>query len=75
MSRLEEVNETMKTIHDTITNLTDLGLNEKQITNTELACLITMLGDISISMAMIVDILAERSEDPTGCEEAKPYEE
>lgn len=68
MSRLEEVNKTMKVLHDTITNLTNLGLNEKQITNTELASIVTILGDISISMAMLVDRMAE-SEDPVGCKE------
>lgn len=62
MSRLEEVNKTMKKMDDTISELGAYSPNDKQITNMSLASIVTLLGDISISMAMIADRLAE-SED------------
>ena len=62
MSRLEEVNKTIKKLEDTISRLGENGLNDKTLTNINLASIGTMLGDISISMAMIADRLAE-SED------------
>ena len=62
MSRVEEVNKTMKKLDDTIAELGEYRLNDKKITNMSLASIVTLLGDISISMAMIADRLAE-SED------------
>lgn len=62
MSRLEEVNKTMKKLDDTISELGGYRINEKTITNMNLASIVTLLGDISISMAMIADRLVE-SED------------
>lgn len=62
MSRLEEVNKTMKKLDDTIAELGAYRLNDKKITNMSLASIVTLLGDISISMAMLVDRL-EESED------------
>jgi len=62
MSRLEEVNKTMKKLDDTISELGAYRLNDKKITNMNLASIATVLGDISISMAMLVDRLAESEE-------------
>lgn len=63
MSRVEEVNKTMKKLDDTVTRLSECDFfNDKNLTNINLASIVTLLGDISISMAMIADKLAE-SED------------
>ena len=62
MSRLEEVNKTMEKLNSTISQFGESKLNDKSITNINLASIATVLGDISVSMAMIVDRLAE-SED------------
>ena len=59
MSRLEEVNETIKEVKDVITELNEHDLTSKQITNMELASIVTFLGEISISLAMLVDRLTE----------------
>ena len=58
MSRLEEVNKTMEKLNDTVTRLGECDfLNDKNLTNINLASIVTLLGDISISMAMLVDRL------------------
>lgn len=62
MSRLEEVNKSMKKMDDIISELGAYRLNDKKITNMSLASIVTILGDISISMAMIADRLAESEE-------------
>ena len=63
MSRLEEVNETIKEVKDVIQELNEHDLTSKQITNMELASIVTFLGEISVSMAMIVDRLSERGDE------------
>ena len=60
MSRLEEVNETIKEVKDVITELNEHDLTSTQITNMELASIVTFLGEISISLAMLVDRMDER---------------
>lgn len=63
MSRLEEVNKTIKKLDDTIAELGEYRLNDKKITNMSLASIVTILGDISISMARLVDRLEESEEE------------
>lgn len=60
MSRLEEVNETIKEVKDVILELNEHDLTASQITNMELASIVTFLGEISISLAMLVDRMDER---------------
>ena len=60
MSRLEEVNETIKEVKDVILELNEHDLTASQITNMELASIVTFLGEISISLAILVDRMDER---------------
>ena len=62
MSRLEEVNKSMEKLNNTLSQFGGCQLNDKNITNLNLASMVTVLGDISISMAMIADRLAESEE-------------
>lgn len=59
MSRLEEVNKSMKDLDNTIYELKKYALNDEKIINMELASIVTVLRDISVTMAILVDRLAE----------------